>query len=107
MFDGFLDELHSTELAHGRRREVGVASRPGPVARDRLGGERHHHARVLAKPEEDPSGDPKMVAHFDTFARTDLKLPLSRHHFRVRPGDLHTRVEARSGGENGRARDDV
>mmetsp|Transcript_1175 Transcript_1175/g.2271 ORF Transcript_1175/g.2271 Transcript_1175/m.2271 type:complete len:223 (+) Transcript_1175:79-747(+) len=72
-------------LPHALRGIVRVAPRPVPVPGDRLRIPGHRHIMALTDSQHDVTGHPHMIARIDPHARTDLVLPLPRHHLRVCP----------------------
>ena len=90
------DGVPSTVLPHGLGGEVGV--RPGavPVAQDRLGLQGRVDIEVLGNAEQQPAGDPEVVADERRRKHTDLELPLTHHHFGV--GALYTQPGLQAGG---------
>ena len=81
-------------LAHGESAEVGVAASAVPVTGDGLGVVADKHAEVLTHAEHDVAGKPEAVTGVDALARTNLVLPLARHHFSVAATDGDASVEA-------------
>ncbi len=57
-----------------------------------LGVHGHDDAEVLGDSVEEEAAHPQVVAHLNTFARSDLELPLSGHDLGVGAGDVHAGV---------------
>jgi hypothetical protein len=94
LLHGLLDGLHaalSTRLLGGH---VGVQTSAVPVAGDGLGREGDLGAELLGNAVEDEARHPKLVAHLDIVAGTDLVLPLSGHDLGVGAGDVDVGVQA-------------
>ena len=94
LFDGSLDDLHATFNTHGSGTEVGVAPSTVPFTGQWLGVERDLDTPLLGKTDEEVAGHPEVVTHLDTLARTNLELPLGRHHLCVDTADFDTGVQA-------------
>ena len=56
--------------------------------------EGHDDTEQLGNTVKDVPGDPQIISHTDTLARTDLVLPLSRHNLSVGSSDLDSSVDA-------------
>ena len=76
--------------AQGRLRTV-------PVALDGLGGKGGHDAEVFAEAVQQPARAHDLVAHLGGAHRTDLELPLPRHHLRVDAADDQARLHRSHG----------
>ena len=73
---------------------VSVASGSIPVALDRLGVNTDFNAEGFRDTVEEVSSHPEVVAAFNSFAGSDLELPLSGHNLAVGTVDLNTGIEA-------------
>ena len=94
LLDGSLNSLHAAGLTHLLCRVVGVAASTIPVALERLGVEGNLDAPLLGYTNEKVTRHPKVIAHGDTLAWSDLELPLRGHDLGVDAGNIDTRVEA-------------
>jgi hypothetical protein len=93
-FDGSLDGLDTTLDAHGSGTVVGVAPSTVPLTGQRLWVEGDLDTPLLGKTDEEVTGHPKVVAHLNTLARTNLELPLGRHDLGVDTADLDPSIQA-------------
>ena len=94
LFDGSLNNLHTTLDTHGGGTVVSVASSAVPVTGQRLGVEGNLNTPLLGKTDEKVTGHPEVVTHLDTLARSDLELPLGRHDLGVDTADLNASIQA-------------
>lgn len=94
LLDGSLDVLHATLLTHLIGGEVGVQTGTVPVTGHGLGCHRDASTKGLSHAVEEETGDPELVTHCNTLARTDLELPLGGHDLGVGAGDVDTSVQA-------------
>lgn len=94
LFDGILDGLHSSGLAHGLGRVVGVATSAVPLALERLGMEGDLDTPLFGDTDEEEASHPEVVTHGDALAGSDLELPLGRHDLGVDSGDVDASIEA-------------
>ncbi|KAH3663872.1 hypothetical protein OGAPHI_005275 [Ogataea philodendri] len=94
--DGGLDGLHTAWNSHRGSRNVGMASSTVPVSLERLWMEGDLDTKLLSDLVEQVSGHPQLVTHLDTFARSNLELPLGRHHLGVDTGNSDTGMQAGS-----------
>ena len=79
-----VDIAHAARAsAHRSRRKVGVTAGAVPV-REELGSEGDGDVEVLSDALKNIARDPKLVTHIETEDRSDLILPLARHHLGVR-----------------------
>lgn len=94
LLDSSFDVLHASGLTHGLGGIVGVATSTIPVTLERLGVEGYLETPLLGDTNEEIAGHPKVVTHRNTFARTNLEFPLSRHDFSIDTTDVNARIEA-------------
>lgn len=94
LFDSGLDVLHASGFTHGLGGIIGVATSTIPVTLERLGVEGYLDPPLLGDTNEEIAGHPEVVTHRNTFARTDLEFPLSRHNFSIDTTDVNARIEA-------------
>ena len=94
LLDGSFDELHTSGLTHSLSAVVGVATSTIPVTLKRLRVEGDLDAPLLSDADEEVTSHPEVVAHGDTFARSDLEFPLGGHDLGVDSGNVDSSVEA-------------
>jgi hypothetical protein len=94
--DSFVDDFSSTWLSHGLSGVVDVATSAVPVTLNRLRVEAADDTEVLGNSAKEVSGHPELITHFDSFAGSNLELPLGRHDLGVGARDLDASVEASS-----------
>ena len=93
VLDGSLDVSHTTLDTHLLGGEVGVHTGTVPVTLHGLGVDGDLDTKVLSNTGEEETGNPKLVTHCDTLARTDLVLPLGGHDLGVGTRDVDSGVE--------------
>jgi len=124
VFGKTFDLRNSFRVAHFQCAVVGMASSAVPVSFHRFRVEGGHDAEIFAHAVQQEPRDPQVIAHLDSFARSNLVLPLqhtalelskieqtaiggfypnakttiylSWHHFRVAAGDFHSSEHARA-----------
>lgn len=87
------DDLFSAWLTHWGGGVVGVATGTVPVTRNGLGIKGDNDAKVLGNAPQEETCHPKLIAHFNALAGSNLELPLGGHHLGVGAGNLNARVE--------------
>lgn len=94
LLHGSLNGLHTTLSTGGVGGDVSVKTGTVPVTGNGLRMERDLSTEFFGDTVEEETRHPKVVAHLDTLARTDLVLPLSGHDLGVDAGDVDTGVQA-------------
>jgi hypothetical protein len=94
LLDRSLDVLHTSRFAHPFGAVVGMASSAVPFSLQNFGVERHLDTPLLSDANQKISCHPEVIAHRDSFARTNLELPLRRHHLGVDTTDVDAGIQA-------------
>ena len=94
LLNGSLDGLDASGFPHLLCRVVRVAAGTVPVARKRLGVERHLDAPLLSNADKEVAGHPEVVTHGNALAGADLELPLGGHNLGVDTANVNASVQA-------------
>mmetsp|Transcript_11769 Transcript_11769/g.33195 ORF Transcript_11769/g.33195 Transcript_11769/m.33195 type:complete len:410 (+) Transcript_11769:478-1707(+) len=92
--DGSLNGLHSPIATHRLRGVVGVGTSSIPVSLDGLRVEGGDDSKLLPEAVEQPPGDHDHITGLQGTGRSNLELPLSRHHLGVNSRDGEAGLDA-------------
>jgi len=94
LLNGSLNGLDASGFPHLLCRVVRVAASTIPIARERLGVERHLDTPLLSNADKEVTSHPEMVTHGDALAGANLELPLRGHNLGVDTADVDASVQA-------------
>ena len=92
LLDSSFDVFHASGLTHCLGAVVGVATSTIPVTCKGLGVEGNLDTPLFGNADKEVTSHPKVITHRDTFAGTDLELPLGRHNLGIDAADVDSRV---------------
>merc|ERR1719500_1428526 len=93
LLNSSLDCFHSAGNPHRLSGEVCVSTSTIPVAHHWLGIKSDNHSKVFSHPLENVPGHPEIVSHIDPLGRSNLELPLRRHHLSICARDPDASIE--------------
>lgn len=93
LLDRLVNVLPSSWLTHRECAVVGVGTSTVPITLKRLRVEGNLNAPLLGNANQEVTCNPEMVTHGDSFAGTNLELPLCGHDLCIDTADVHASVE--------------
>merc|ERR1711894_422331 len=83
-------------LTHGKSREISVGTSTIPISRHWFRIHRNNNSKIFGRTMQQKSAHPQIVTHGNTFAGSNLELPLGGHHLSICARNIDTRIQTGS-----------